>query len=99
MSILLASGPIGAGLRLHSLEELLVLADVLIDLLAVIMVIRLRRVNVGQRKLGKIRDNLIRRPAFLGPQNDILNADTMAHNARFATAHTRSDLNVGGTSD
>ncbi len=54
-------------LSLHSLEVLLVLANVFIDLLSVIMVIRQRGVYVCQTELWEICHNFIRRLTFFRP--------------------------------
>ena len=72
--------------------------DVRLDRLAMIVVIRQRGMNIGQRQLLEIGDNLLRRPALkFVPHVNILNTDARAGDTRPATTTLLVRLNMVGS--
>jgi len=66
----------------------------LIDLLAVIVIVRQRGMDVGQGKLWEPDDNLVRRQALFRPENDVLDTNPMSGDTRSTPTNPRRHLDV-----
>jgi hypothetical protein len=88
----------GARLRLQRCDEVLIVADLAVDGLAMIVVVRQRRINVCQRQVGKRTHDFIRRLPRFSPNNDVLDSDSRSGDARLSAAHLRArfDVNLFG---
>jgi len=72
---------------LERLDERLRISHVLTDVVAVIVVVRQGGIHIGECDARKLGDDLIRRqPMDLMPDDNILDADKAAGDARFAPA-------------
>ena len=59
-----------------------------------VVIVSERGVHVGQRKLREIGHDLVRRPALLGPEDDVLDANPVAGNPSPTAAYAGRDLDV-----
>ena len=75
-------------------NQVVVVPDLLIDLLAMIVIVCQRGIDIGQGELREAIYDFVRRQAPFRPESDVLDTNPMPRDARPASAYPGRDVDV-----